>query len=156
MPRLRRLFARVKGQVSQGREDAVLDEEIREHMALLEARYQAQGMGAQEAAWAARRQFGNVSTLKELQRVQRGILSPTEWWRDVRFGMRMLAKRPALNAAMVLVLALGIGANTAVFSIVDAVLLRPLPYAHPENLMEVQSPEGLGASESDAISYPDF
>ena len=108
-------------------------------------------MSAEEAAQAARRQFGNVTFLKERQRAQRGILSPAEWGRDVRFAMRMLAKRPALNAAMVLALTLGIGANTTVFSIVDSVLLRPLPYAHPERLVEVQS--GL---ENDNVSYPDF
>jgi len=103
---------------------------------------------------SARRQFGNVTVLKERQRAQRGMLSPAEWGRDVRFGMRMLAKRPALNAAMVLALALGIGANTTVFSIVDAVLLRPLPYAHPERLVEVQ--EGTGIFEGDSVCYPDF
>ena len=54
-------------------------------------------MSAHEAARAARRQFGNVTALKERQRAQRGILSPTEWWRDVRFGLRMLAKRPGFE-----------------------------------------------------------
>src|SRR5215475_8951697 len=98
---LRTLWARVRGQVTQGSEDESFDEEIREHFTLLEGRYLAQGMSAQEAARAARRQFGNVTALKERQRAQRGVLSPTEWWRDVRFGMRMLAKRPVSSAAVV-------------------------------------------------------
>jgi hypothetical protein len=82
MSKIRTLWSRVKGQVAQLREDEVLDEEVREHIALLEKRYQAQGMSAPEATRAARRQFGNVTVLKERQRAQRGILSPTEWWRD--------------------------------------------------------------------------
>jgi predicted permease len=154
MGKLRMLWSRVKGQAVQVREDEAFEEEMHEHIALLEKRYQAQGMSARESAQAARRQFGNVTALKEKQRAQRGILSPAEWARDAQFGMRMLAKRPALNAAMVLALALGIGANTTVFSIVDAVLLRPLPYAHPERLVEVQ--EGTGVFEGDSVCYPDF
>ena len=143
MNRLRKLWAKLKGQVTQSLEDQAFDDEIREHVALLEERFRAQGMSAQEAAQAARRQFGNLTVLKEKQRAQRGLLSPQEWWRDACFGMRMLAKRPALNIAMILALALGIGANTTVFSIVDAVLLRPLPYNHPDRLVEVQS-VGIG------------
>ena len=156
MRRLRMLWARVKGQAAQGREDEAFDEEILEHIALLEKRYRAQGMSARDAARAARRQFGNVTALKERQRALRGILSPTEWWRDIRFGARMLAKRPGSNAAVVVALALGIGANTTVFSIVDAVLLRPLPYSHPERLVEVESSERMDGFESSAVSYPDF
>jgi putative ABC transport system permease protein len=156
MRSIRVLWSRVKGQAAQIGEDEAFDEEVSEHIALLEQRYRAQGMSAREAAQAARRQFGNVTALKEIQRTQRGILSPADWVRDVRFAMRMLTKRPVLNAAMVLALALGIGANTTVFSIVDAVLLRPLPYMHPEKLVEVQSLEHMGAFENASTSYPDF
>ena len=70
-----------EGAGGQEREDEAFDEEIREHIALLEERYAAQGMSARDAAMAARRQFGNVTLLKERQRAQRGILSPREWWR---------------------------------------------------------------------------
>src|SRR6202034_2904573 len=132
------------------------DEEIHEHIALLTERYREQGMSAQDAARLARRQFGNVTLLKERQRGQRGMLSVDELWRDVRFGLRMLARKPGLHAAMVLTLALGIGANTTVFSIVDAVLLRPLPYPHPEQLMEVRSQQTASAMQDGAVSYPDF
>ncbi|HUN85895.1 MAG TPA: ABC transporter permease, partial [Terracidiphilus sp.] len=153
MDRLRTTWAKLKGQAVQSREDDAFTDEIREHITLLTQHYRAQGMSAEEATHAAHRQFGNVTQLKERQRWQRGMLSPAEWGRDVRFGMRMLAKKPGLYAAMVIALALGIGANTTVFSIVDAVLLRPLPYAHPERLMEVRSQHLL---QDGAVSYPDF
>ena len=125
MSSLRTLWARVKGQAAQSREDESFEEEIREHLDLLEERFKMQGMNAREAARAARRQFGSVTALKERQRAQRGILSPSEWWRDVRFGLRALKKRPASNAAVVVALALGIGMNTAVFTFVNGLLLRP-------------------------------
>ena len=73
MRKLRMLWARVKGQTKQGREDEAFDEEVREHIGLLEQRYRAQGMSAREAARAARRQFGNVTALKERQRPRAGV-----------------------------------------------------------------------------------
>ena len=153
------LWAKVRGQAAQRREDEAFDEEIREHIALLEQRYTAQGMSAREAARAARRQFGNVTVLKERQRAQRGILSPAEWWRDVRFGMRMLAKRPASNAAVVLALALGIGMNTAVFTFVNGLLLRP-----PQGVSEtrkmielwLKQPKQTGPQGYLPFNYPDY
>ncbi len=153
------LWARVKGQAVQGREDEAFDEEIREHIALLEQRYAAQGMSAQEAARRARRQFGNVTGLKERQKAQRGILSPTEWWRDVRFGMRMLAKRPASNAAVVLALALGIGMNTAVFTFVNGILLRPPQgVSETKKLIELwlKLPKKTGPQSYLPFNYPDY
>lgn len=153
------LWSRVKGQAGQGREDEVFDEEIGEHIRLLEERYRAQGMNARDAARMARRQFGNVTALKERQRAQRGILSPAEWWRDVRFGARMLAKRPVSSAAVVLALALGIGLNSAVFSFVNALLLRP-----PQGVRETSTLVGLWLHDPKAggvmgylpFSYPDY
>ena len=159
MRKLRMLWAKLRGQVAQGREDEQFDAEIREHIALLEKRNQAQGMSAPEAARAARRQFGNVTVLKERQRAQRGILSPTEWWRDVRFGMRMLAKRPASSAAVVLALALGIGLNSAVFTFVNALLLRPPQGVSGTNkLVEVwlHNPKAGGVESYLPFDYPDY
>jgi hypothetical protein len=159
MPNLRTLWAKVKGQASQRREDDVFDREIREHIALLEERYRSQGMCAREAARAARRQFGNVTALKERQRAQRGFLSPSEWWRDLRFGARMLAKRPASNAAVVLALALGIGMNSAVFTFVNALLLRPPQGVSATNkLVEVflHDPKGAGVQSYLPFNYPDY
>ena len=153
------LWARVKGQAAQGREDEAFDEEIREHIALLEERYRAQGMSAREAARAARRQFGNVTRLKENQRATRGILSPAEWGRDVRFGLRMLAKRPGSNAAVVLALALGIGMNTAVFTFVNGILLRPPQgVSQTRKMIELwlKLPKKTGPQGYLPFSYPDY
>ena len=159
MRSLRMLLARVKGQVAQAREDEAFDEDIGEHIAMLEARYAAQGMSAQAAARAARRQFGNVTALKERQRAQRGLLSPAEWWRDVRFGLRMLAKRPVSSAAVVVALALGIGLNSAVFTFVNALLLRPPQAVSGTNkLVEVwlHNPKAGGVEGYLPFNDPDY
>ncbi len=159
MRKLRMLWARVRGQAVQGREDVAFDAEVREHLALLEERYKAKGMSAKEAAVTARRQFGNVTVLKERQRAQRGFLSPAEWWRDARFGARMLAKRPISNAAVVLALALGIGMNTAVFTFVNGILLRPPQgVGETKKLIEVwlKRPKMTGAQSYLPFNYPDY
>jgi len=156
---LRMLWSRVKGQAAQGREDEAFDVEVREHIAMLEERYTAQGMSARQAVKAARRQFGNITALKERQRAQRGILSPTEWWRDVRFGLRMLAKRPASNAAVVLALALGIGMNSAVFTFVNGILLRPPQgVSQSRKMIELwlKRPKKTGPQGYLPFNYPDY
>jgi predicted permease len=159
MRKLRMLWSRVKGQAVQGREDDAFSEEIRDHIALLEERYAAQGMSARDAARAARRQFGNVTALKERQRTQRGILSPGEWWRDVQFGLRMLAKRPVSNAAVVVALALGIGMNTAVFTFVNGILLRPPQgVSQTRTMIELwlKRPKQTGPQGYLPFNYPDY
>ena len=158
MRKLRVLWARVTGQAVQKREDAAFDEEIQEHIAMLEERYAARGMSAREAARAARLQFGNVTGLKERQRALRGMLAPSEWWQDIRFGMRMLRKRPLSNAAVVLALALGIGMNAAVFTFVNALLLRPPEGVSATNLIEVwqHNPKMSGIQSHWPFSYPGY
>lgn len=159
MQKLRMLWARVKGQAFQAHEDAAFDEELREHIALLEQRYRGQGMSARDAAHAARRQFGNVTVLKERQRWQRGILSPAEWWSDARFGARMLARRPISSAAVVVALALGIGLNSAVFTFVNALLLRPPQgVPAPNRLVEIwfHDAKASGVEAHLPFNYPDF
>ena len=159
MRRLRVLWAKLRGQAAQAREENAFDEEVREHIGLLEKRYAAQGMNAEESARAARRQFGNVTVLKERQRVQRGILSPAEWWRDARFGMRMLRKRLASNAAVVLALALGIGMNTAVFTFVNGILLRPPQgVSQTRKMIELwlKRPKQTGPQSYLPFNYPDY
>lgn len=159
MLNLRTVWARLKGQAARRQADEVLDEEIREHIMMLEERYISQGMSARDASLAVRRQFGNVTRLKEGQRALRGILSPSEWWQDVRFGARMLRKRAFSNAAVVLALALGIGMNSAVFTFVNALLLRrPDGVRETDRLVGVwlRNPKASGVMGYLPFNYPDY
>jgi predicted permease len=125
MRSLRLWAAKAKGLLTGKRLDREFDAEIESHLHLLTERFVHEGMSPAEAAAAARRQFGNVTLLQERQRAQWSFVSPAEWLGDIRFGLRMLWKNPASNLAVVVALALGIGINVAVFSFVNALLLRP-------------------------------
>lgn len=113
------------------------DHEMREHLRLLTERFVRQGMSPQEAEMAARRQFGNVTKLDE----DRHELQTVRWAetlsRDIRFGARQLVRTPLFTITAVLSLALGIGANTAVFTLLDQLVLRLLPVAQPERLVMI-------------------
>jgi predicted permease len=114
-----------------------LDQEVTSYAALLEDEKVAHGMRPEEAKRAALVEVGGLEQLKEdVRRVRMGAWIET-FWRDVRYGIRSLARTPAFTAAAVVALALGIGATTAIFSVVDAVLLRPLPYHDPDRLAVV-------------------
>jgi hypothetical protein len=156
---LRLWTAKVRGLFSQRRQDDAFNDEIQAHLDLLKERYVRQGMSAGEANTAARRQFGNVTLVQEKQRLQRTFLSPTELWSDIQFGLRILMKKPGSNAAVILALALGIGMNAAVFSFVNALLLRPPDGVRSSgSLLEVwqHNRASTGAESYLPFTYPDY
>lgn len=111
-----------------------LDDELRFHLDSLEAGFRAQGMGEAAARLAARREFGAMEPMKERYRDGRGVPWVETLWRDLRFGARLLGRSPGFTAVAVLTLALGLGANTAIFTLVRTVLLRSMAVERPEQL----------------------
>lgn len=117
--------------------EKALDDEIRFHLEEHAARLRRQGLSEEEARRRARSDFGSLDATREACRDSRGVNLVEEFRRNVLFAIRLLYRNPGFTVTAVLTLALGIGANTAIFSVIDAVLLRPLPYPEPEKLVRV-------------------
>jgi len=134
---LSNLITRLRALLGKSEVERELDEELLYHNEQQTEQNIRLGMSPEDARIAARKAFGGVEQSKELSRDARGVRWLEDVWQDLRYGARMLMKRPGFTAVAVVTLALGIGANTAIFSVAHAVMWRPLPYQRPEQLVMV-------------------
>src|SRR5215813_1931195 len=165
---LNKLRLRLRALLFKSKMEEELDEEVRFHLEREIEENIVRGMTPEEARSAAMRNFGGVERVKEESRDERGIRLLEEVWQDLRYGARMLVKQPGFTAIAVLTLALGIGANTALFTLFNAVALRPLPLKDPDRVVKVYREESgksfreisslLGelSSSPSMFSYPEY
>ena len=153
---LRRFFARLRNLGSNREDDARVNEEIEAHIVFQTNENIRAGFSPPEARRRAVLKFGAIEAVKEEYREERRMLFIENIVHDVRYALRMLRKSPGFTAICVLTIALGIGATTAIFSVVDATLLHPLPYPQPEQLVIIQDDlPGVGA-QNVGMSQPEW
>lgn len=135
-----------------------LGRELTSHLALLEEQFERRGMSSEEARFAARRAFGSLELAKELHREERSILWLEQAWQDLRYGARSLWRTPGFTLVAVITLALGIGANTTLFTAYDAIALKPLPVADPGAVVRIKRwfSSGARGDIQYAFSYPEY
>jgi len=151
---VRRAVERVAALLRNRRLDAELESEILAHLELAQRDALARGLSPAEARRAARLSFGGIEQMKEEHRERRSLPWMETLWRDFSYGVAAVRRAPGFSALVVGVLALGIGANVGMFSVVDAVLLKPLPFAAPDRLTGVWEAPRPGIV--NATSAPDF
>lgn len=152
----RRLLTRIANFARGKSGDRRLREEIEGHLALLTEENLRAGMSSAEARRQAMLKFGAVEAMREDYHAEHGIPFLETFAQDLRFALRMLAKSRGFTAVAILTTALGIGATTAIFSVIDATLLHPLPFPHSEELVRIQaSRPGVGAHDI-GLSIPEL
>jgi len=151
-----KIWPKFKSLFSRRHFEADLATELRAHLELQEAANRAAGMSSQEAHYAARRQFGHLDGVKETVRDQRVWVCLESFLKDFRFAVRTLARAPGFTLAAVVLLALGIGGNTVVFSLVNACYLKPLPFPEPEQLVDLDETAPQWNLRYTGINYDDF
>jgi predicted permease len=147
------LLSRFTALFRRSKLDADLDEELRAHIDLATEENRARGMSEQHARTAALRDFGGVTQIRETYRVQRGLPWLEEITRDIRYAVRQLRRSPGFALTAILTLALSIGAATSVFSVVNAVLLKPFAFRDPDHLVVMREAED--EMHSERVSIPD-
>jgi hypothetical protein len=135
--------------------DQELDAELRFHFELQVAEKVRSGMSEDEARRSCRLEFGGLTQVKEDCREARGTTFVEHIGQDVRYAMRMFGRTPGFTVVVVMTLALGIGANTAVFSLINAVLLKMLPVKDPQQLIQFSKIQPV-AGQNDYFSYPEI
>ena len=153
---LRRLYRRVRALLSSESIHGEIDEEMRFHIDMRTEENVRAGMPPGEARRAALRRFGNFDSVRDRAYEVRGGGMLESLLQDVRYGARVLARNRGFTAVAVLTLALGIGANSAIFSVVNSVLLRPLPFAAPDRLVRVYEKRLKLGRTRNVVSAPDF
>jgi MacB-like periplasmic core domain len=158
MAHWRRIVAKLHNLLSNKHAEEDLAREVESHLTLLADDFERRGMSPEEARLAARRAYGGVEQAKQAHRDERSLLWIEQTMQDLRYGLRTLSKSTAFTITAVLTLALGIGACTAIFSLVNAVLIRSLPYGDPERLVYLFSPNPALKIPAEVIypSYGDF
>jgi hypothetical protein len=136
------IFRRIWALGRRSKLDREIEDELREHLRMRAEVNVAKGMSPEEAMRAARLRFGNPAMVKERVEEQDAALSFENLFRDVRYALRGFTKSPGFTAVAITTLALGIGANTAVFELLDAVRLRSLPIQKPQELAELRIIDG--------------
>jgi putative ABC transport system permease protein len=151
--RLRAFAARLRGFFGPRKRDSDFDEEMQAHLQLLVDHLVAQGMSREDAVSAARRQFGNTTLLQEDRRQLRTLVSVEDLVRDFRYALRSLRRSRAFAAVAIATLGLGIGASTAIFSVIDNVLLEPFPYKDSSRMVFLRIHDAAGAQEEGRQGY---
>jgi len=153
---MRRLFARLVALVGAGRLERELDDEVRAHLELAEHDALARGLDPAAARRDALRQFGGIGQMKEIHRDDRSVRWIENLVKDARYGVSSLRREPLFAIVAVAVLAIGIGANTAIFSLVDAVLLKPLPFPDPERIVRMWEKPPAGINSTTALNFTEL